>query len=122
MSLRQTLMAATVALFGLSGFADAPQRYVVSYSVSDHGAAQMRGEALIAEDGDVSVQGSDQDGGHAFNAPLNPTDDGLVLITALWRGETKLAKPTLAMKRGGHAKAEFGGDQQRIVIEIAPAD
>lgn len=121
MTLSRILMA-VVLLVGLSGFADSPKRYVVSYSVSDHGVAQMRGQALIAEDGDVSVQGSDQEGGHAFNATLNPTDDGLVLVTSLWRGETKLAEPTLAMERGGQAKAEFGGDQQRIVIEIAPAD
>lgn len=116
------ILMAAIVLVGLSGFADAPQRYVVSYSVSDHGVAQMRGQALISEEGDVSVQGSDQDGGHAFSATLNPTDDGLVLVTSLWRGETKLGEPTLAMERGGQAKAEFGSDQQRVVIEIAPAD
>jgi hypothetical protein len=120
--MRRTLIAATVALFGLSGFAEAPPRYVISYSVSDHGVTQMRGEALIAEDGDVSVQGSDRDGGHAFNATLYTTDEGLVLTTSLWRGNDKLAEPSLAVAKGGQAKMVIGGDQRRIVIEIVPAD
>lgn len=122
MTMRWTLPAAAVALFSLSGFVEAPSRYVVSYSLSDHGLTQMRGEALIAEGGDVSVQWADQDGGHAFNATLNPTDDGLVLVTSLWFGADKLAEPTLAMEKGGQAKVVIGGDQRRIVIEIVPAD
>ena len=122
MAMQRILLAATIALVGLSGFTDATARYVVRYSVSDQGVAQFLGEVMIAENGSVSVQGSDDDGGHAFNADLNPTDEGLSLITSLWRGEIKLAEPTLAMERGGQAKAEFDIDQQRIVIEIAPAD
>ncbi|WP_288759173.1 hypothetical protein [uncultured Brevundimonas sp.] len=121
MTLSRTLMA-TVALFGLSGFADAPVRYVISYSVSDHGVTQMSGETLIAEDGDVSLEGSDPTGGHGFYASLHSTGEELQLDTRLWRGNDMLAAPALAIAKGGQAKMVIGGDQRRIVIEIVPAD
>jgi len=122
MTMRRTLLAATVALFGLSGFADAPQRYVVTYSVTVAGVEQASGQVLMVENGDARVERSDDEGGYAFNATLYPIDEGLMLKTDLWRGATKIAEPALEMAKGGQARMALDGDQQRIVIEIVPAD
>ena len=116
------IMTATAVFLTLAGFTAPQPRYVVTYSVTVADVEQASGQVMMMENGDARVERSDDDGGFAFNATLYPAEEGLVLKTDLWRGDVKIAEPTLRLARGGVAKMAVGQDQQRVVVEIAPAD
>jgi hypothetical protein len=116
------LLTAATLFASLSGFSAAEQRYAVTYSVSVSGVETSAGRVVMSESGQARMESSDDQGGYTFNAALSPTEDGLMLNTELWQGATKIAEPTLTFAKGGVAKMVLGDDQQRVVVEIIPAD